>query len=68
MVDIPIVHGYAALVANATDVVGLGLLCDGNERYSSTYMCSTILTLAGLNCKACDPLGIEIQGKSHLSI
>lgn len=23
MVDIPIVHGYAALVANATDVVSL---------------------------------------------
>jgi hypothetical protein len=25
MVDIPIVHGYAALVANATDVVSLCL-------------------------------------------
>jgi hypothetical protein len=28
MVDIPIVHGYAALVANATDVVSLCLLWD----------------------------------------
>ena len=28
MVDIPIVHGYAALVANATDVVSLCLLGD----------------------------------------
>jgi hypothetical protein len=47
MVDIPIVHGYAALVANATDVVGLCLLWDGIERYSSTSVYSTILTLAG---------------------
>jgi len=28
VVDIPIVHGYAALVANATDVVSLHLLWD----------------------------------------
>ena len=28
VVDIPIVHGYAALVANATDVVSLCLLWD----------------------------------------
>jgi len=28
MVDIPIVHGYAAVVANATDVVSLCLLWD----------------------------------------
>lgn len=28
MVDIPIVHGYAAVVANATDVVSLYLVWD----------------------------------------
>jgi hypothetical protein len=28
VVDIPIVHGYAALVANATDVVSLHFLWD----------------------------------------
>ena len=64
MIDIPIVHGYAAVVANATDVVGL-CLCDRYGRYSSTY--STILTLVGLNCKA-RGLVIVVRQRPHLYI